>query len=483
MSIEALTIVTPRPNPVMYTSLAAIEAAGGVYSPNLLKVEIRNRNTSQGVLVAQANHITGNEYAWDITGLQVASIGLNTIDVVAYATDDTSLSTNFQIYVDYTAPSIISHLPAHNSTNVATNQLIQITFNELMSPSHVINAITVEPPITDATWQQGTTTAIYNLAYVGYLEPFTTYTITVANGAKDALAAYSTEDVYVQAGTGLATPKIINFTTGAGIGPRDPTRRGLVPAEEILYVAGQDAAFINHIDGYTQALNSNIFNDWLNTAYTFRSKKVQGNLPEAIAVAHTIMPGYGEAPNPPGILNPFRYKKFNGQAITTDYLIDLNNGHGEALNDYVFYGYLSTQHSHRYKPFMGKIMDMASMETMNYIPIVLTYQFENKVPGQTLPTLETPHLSLIWDNPRDKDDARVHYQVELSQYPSFYRTIAFDTTHNAEVFWVSSNDDFVPMTSFGAPSGTGQTRFMCPAALQHGIWYVRLTVGNKRSKT
>lgn len=475
MTIEALTIISPRPNPVMYTSLQTIAASGGVYSPDIDKVQVKNRNTTQGNIAATLTHITGNEYEWTATGINVASIGLNTIDITAYDSGGESLLATFQIFVDYTAPTVASHIPANNITNVATNQAIQVTFSELMSLNDIFASLAISPEIEGAVWIQGATAKVFSLNYSGYLAPYTQYTITVSTLAKDTLANVDAENVYIQAGNSLAAPKTIVFTTGAGIGANDPTRRGFSPPEEILEKEGSVDNIELVAKGTHKTINPSVYDEWLNFQYLVRYKPFEG-IEENLGLQNT---GYYKAINPPGILNPFRYKPFDGfveQLSLTD------TGLGIKINDIIYNEHVTTTYAvlDRDKAYEGIIMGLADLETFDHIPLVLSYQLDNKVDGSTIAQLDSRFLSMTWDNPRDKEGARLYYRIELSKHPSFYRTITFDSTHNSEAFWTSNNDDFVPMTSFGAPSGIGQTRFTCPTVLQGGIWYVRLTVGNKK---
>lgn len=480
MSIEALTVITPRPLPVMYTSLQAISASGGVYSPNLNKVELKNRNTSQGVITATISHISGNEYEWSAIGVNVASIGLNTIDVTAYDLGGSSVISTFQIYVDYTAPNFSSSTPSQGTTNRATNTPIQVQFNTMMSPSHVIAATSISPDVPGSSWQQGASPDIYTLSYNGYLQPYTSYTITITAEAKDAIAATPVDNIYVQAGNGLPNVVNITFTTGAGVGANDPTRRGFNPPEVILEFPGKvDNLLLG--EGEDTAINPYQARDgWLTTQYTLRNNLFNGAtkvMPELAGIGKEVRI------NPPGILNPFRYKQFIGDSGYYKTPELQATGGGGRINDNNKLEYLTTDYIVRNKEFNGIVYNISNAGKFTYIPILLSYEFENKASGGIVTKLQTRQVSMMWDNPVSRDLRYLNYRVEIARHPSFFKTIVFDSTTHLDLFSVASNgEEFGTITQYGALAGQGQTKFTCPVALEPGIWYVRLRVGGKKEE-
>jgi hypothetical protein len=476
MSIEALTVITPRPIPVMYTSLQAIGASGGVYSPNLDRIEVRNRNTSQGIVTATTSHISGNEYEWSVIGVNVASIGLNTIDVVAYDLEGGSVTETFQIYVDFVAPAFSSVVPSNNSTNRPTNNLIQVSFNSQMSPSSVLSAISISPAIAGSTWQVGSTSDIYSLNYSGYLQAYTTYTITITTDAKDAIADTPQDDIYIQAGNSIAGVVTLNFTTGAGIGANDPTRRGFNPPEAILEESGTITGLTPPESGQNQEVNPYAAESaWLSTQYILRQSGYHG------VVNNVDEPSLGEsvAINPPQLLNPFRYKKFKGD-VPQNLLTGMSEDSVD-INDINKLGYFTTDYILRRKEFSGIIYNISDSGKFKYIPKLLAYEFENKASGGIITKLQTRQVSMVWDNPASQDFPYLHYRVEISKQPSFFNSIVFDSYIHQDVFLAA--DDGVTFTSTGQrgmPSGRGKAKFLCPVELEAGIWYVRLRVGSKK---
>lgn len=477
MSIEALTIISPRPIPVMYTSLQAIAASGGVYSPNLSRVELRNRNTNQGVVAATTTHISGNEYEWTAVDINVASIGLNTIDVTAYDLDNGSITETFQIYTDYTAPSFNSSVPNDYGSNVATNTPISVKFDSQMSPLHTISAISIVPTIEGATWQQGASSDLYVLNYSGFLQPYTTYTISISANAKDAIAGIPVDNIYIQAGNNLVQSRTINFTTGAGVGANDPTRRGLNPPQNILEETGKIFNLLDSLSSSNPNINPYAMDTgWASSDYTFRFQENTGQ----VAPEFRTKTGFGSAINPPRLLNPFRYKPFTGDKRNMpEYKLD--GGSAIVLNDIAALSFLSTQYANRHKGFTGVVYNVSEASKLKYIPILLSYDFEDKISGGIVTKLPTRMFSMVWDNPNSRDIHRLHYRIEIARQPSFFKYLVFDSNIHAKTFLVSEDGiTFDGITEHGARAGQGQTKFVCPVELEAGIWYVRLRVGGKR---
>jgi len=110
--------------------------------------------------------------------------------------------------VDVTAPTVISVVPANNSTSVALNGKATIVFSKAMDPS-TINATTVSltqgTVVIAGTVAYSGTTAIFTPA--SSLEANTVYTGTVSTGAKDL------------AGNAIAVSTVWNFTTAGVVIP------------------------------------------------------------------------------------------------------------------------------------------------------------------------------------------------------------------------------------------------------------------------
>jgi hypothetical protein len=117
---------------------------------------------------------------------------------------DNTFSFTTGAAADNVLPVVNSADPVNNSTDVARNKVIALTFSEPMNPS-TINTSTF-------TLMQGTTAVPGTVTYYGASATFTptnilasstVYTATITNGAKDL------------AGNALATNIIWSFTTGS----------------------------------------------------------------------------------------------------------------------------------------------------------------------------------------------------------------------------------------------------------------------------
>lgn len=471
MAIESLTIIEPRPAPIQYTSLNKVNMAGGVYSPNLSYISVSNNDYTQTPVTAAITSLGGNEYSWAATNILVASKGLNTLVVTAYDSEGGFVIQTCQIYVDYAAPTISKVYPGNNAVNVATNQVIQITFNELLS-DNALTACSILPDLS-GVWEFGATKNIIVYNYGGYLPAYTAFTITVSTDLQDASADIAVEDIYGMAGNNLASTATFSFTTGSGIGANDPTRRGFQPSEEILEVRGATYDLID-VNSDSFGINPSVFDGYLSSQYSFSGGVYSGGVLESeICNSETL------AINPPQLIKTFRYKPFAGEIIAPQEHYDSKGG---IVNSFVMQGFQSNLLSFKKRPYQGIIFDFANLSSVNYIPIVLSYGFDNEASGGAIHKLSSRILSITWDNPRDKEDARLHYQIELSRSPSFFKSIAFNSLANTEVFLTADDDvSFIAMTAYGAPAGRGKTRFSCPTELDEGVWYVRLRVGNIRS--
>jgi hypothetical protein len=128
--------------------------------------------------------------------------------------------------IDVTAPTVLSAVPANNTTGVAINSHPTVTFSEAMTASTVSSAT--------FTLNQGTTAVAGTIAYSGNTATFTPsaslvantiYTGTITTGVKDA------------AGNALASNYTWSFTTASAADVTPPTVLSAVPANSATGVS------------------------------------------------------------------------------------------------------------------------------------------------------------------------------------------------------------------------------------------------------
>lgn len=486
MGIDSLTVVFPPANPVYYTSEQTVSVNGGVFSANLAGVTVQNISKSghEPVAAVVAN-IEGSNYSWSVDGIPLASVGLNQLRVVATATDDATAVTTTMIYVDYSAPTIVSVSPSNGASAVAINSSIQVRFNEPMDSVSTIAALSLTPPMPDGVWQAGPSGDLFTYVYSGNLPPTTEHTISVAGTATDAIAKIDPAHVYVQAGN-TVSPASFTFTTGLGLGAHDPTRLGFNPPQPIWTKESAINDFDENLISVPSSglrYNEMLAYGFLTTQATFRKAERPGvvfSMDSGESAWERTESTDGRVPNPPFIIRPFRDKPWPGTVVSTDEITSSTSAYGRAYNDP--FGAKTTQLSMRNKGATGIVVDYDDIIRANYIPLILNYGFPNEesVSG-SVHKLNTPRIEILWNNPKDRGDARLYYRVEISRHPAFRAPLVFDSYHGRDGFSVSEDGvDFSPMDSYGAPAGRGKTKFVCPVDLKPGQWFVRMSVGNKR---
>ncbi len=146
---------------------------------------------------------------------------------------------------DVTPPTVLSVVPANNTTAVALNSKATVTFSEGMNAS-TINA-------TNFSLKQGTTTVAGTAAYSGTTATFTpssalaantVYTGTISTGAKDA------------AGNALASNYSWSFTTAAAADVTPPTVLSVIPANNATTIATS----IHPSVTFSEAMNASTIN-------------------------------------------------------------------------------------------------------------------------------------------------------------------------------------------------------------------------------
>ncbi len=158
-----------------------------------------------------------------------------------------SFTTATAAPVDVTPPTVLSVIPANNTTNVATSIHPAVTFSEAMN-SATINT-------TSFTLKQGTTAVAGTVVYSGTTATFTpsnalaantVYTGTITTGAKDV------------AGNALASNYTWSFTTApaAPVDVTPPTVLSVIPANNTTNVATS----IHPAVTFSEAMNSTTIN-------------------------------------------------------------------------------------------------------------------------------------------------------------------------------------------------------------------------------
>jgi len=168
---------------------------------------------------------------------------------------------------DVVPPTVLSIVPANNSTAIALNSKATVTFSEAMN-STTINS-------TNFTLKQGTNAVSGTVAYSGTTATFTPaaslmantiYTGTITTGAKDA------------AGNALASDYSWSFTTAAGVvtDVTPPTVLSAAPANNATAIATS----IHPAVTFSEAMNSTTINT---TNFTLK----QGSTAVAGTVAYS----------------------------------------------------------------------------------------------------------------------------------------------------------------------------------------------------
>lgn len=131
---------------------------------------------------------------------------------------------------DVTAPTVVSVSPANDSTNVATNATVQVTFSEPMDPTTITSANiglknTVTGAVVPAIVAYDATNNRATLTPTGPLSNGTNYTLTVTTGVRDA------------GNNPLASPFTSRFTTVPVADTTAPTVVSRTPAPGDTLVA------------------------------------------------------------------------------------------------------------------------------------------------------------------------------------------------------------------------------------------------------
>ena len=141
---------------------------------------------------------------------------------------------------DVTPPTVVSVIPASNSTSIPMSSKVTATFSEAMNPTTISS--------TTFTLKQGTTAIAGTVSYSGNIGTFTpagsltanaVYTATITTEAKDA------------AGNALASNYTWSFTTSAQSDVTLPTILSSVPANN----ANQVATSIHPSVTFSEAMN------------------------------------------------------------------------------------------------------------------------------------------------------------------------------------------------------------------------------------
>ena len=184
----------------------------------------------------------------DATGLYVAPISLPnpasvSIQATSVADPTQSAGTTVAILSDTTPPQVTSINPADQSSGIALNSSVTITFNEQLDPS------TLNSPIFTLT--QGTTTLPITISYdpstytvtltpSGFLSPLTSYSVTVGTQLKElggnAMGAPFSASFTTVGGTSVAS----TVTTPAGL---DPTSLSVISLQGQQTTPASDGTF------------------------------------------------------------------------------------------------------------------------------------------------------------------------------------------------------------------------------------------------
>ena len=138
------------------------------------------------------------------------------LDFAASTYTGTSATAKFEsdaLAPDITAPTISSASPANNTTGIALNRKIAVTFSEPMDAATIVSAnvhLTApsNTPVTGTVAYVGTT---MTFTPASALTANTIYTMTIGTGAADV------------AGNALAAPYVLTFATGATADTTAPT--------------------------------------------------------------------------------------------------------------------------------------------------------------------------------------------------------------------------------------------------------------------
>ena len=479
MSIDSLTVITPRPNPIMYTSSSTINIDGGVFSSDLDKIEIKNITHNQDVYLATLTNVSGNEYNWGVSDIPVLSVGLNHIEVKAYALDTSYLIEEFDIFVDYVEPHVTGVYTTDSNTGI--NIPIQIYFSESMDVDSVIANLSLTPEVPGGTWVVGGTDNVFFYNYDGTLDPLTTYTITADVNCYDSIHTKDPSNVYINAGNHLSSVFSASFTTGVGMVATDPTRVGLGYNQTVLNFSGdiiQNKLSFKKNDLYDISNIANFSIMEIIDPYRYRSyfgEMINDNI--IFDTSETL------SFNPPEIIDSYRYLSFKGDIISDENnKITLSNARSD--NYFNLSMWKTGKYSDRHRDFNGDIIDYAIMEGIDDLPIIIHYDLLNKDPAGGIENTVTDYdISLSWPNPSDRDSNILEYKIELSRYRSFFEKIVFHSKYHYEFFETSDETGVVwtPYDGQGITPGSGFTRFISPK-MSEGVWYVRLFVGNKRRK-
>jgi len=155
---------------------------------------------------------------------------------------------------DVISPTILSVVPANNSTSIALNSKATVTFSEAMN-STTINA-------TNFTLRQGTTDVAGTVTYSGNTATFTPTASLMANTVYAGIITTGVKDV---AGNALASTYTWSFTTAAGVvtDVTPPTVLSVVPKNNTNSIATS----IHPAVTFSEAMNSTTINT---TSFTLK---------------------------------------------------------------------------------------------------------------------------------------------------------------------------------------------------------------------
>lgn len=169
--------------------------------------------------------------------------------------------------VDVTPPTVLSVVPANNSTSIALNSKATVTFSEAMNPT-TINA-------TNFTLRHRTTGVAGTVTYSGNTATFTPAASLMANTVYAGTITTGVKDV---AGNALASTYTWSFTTAAGVvtDVTPPAVLSVIPANNATSVATSIHPSIT----FSDAMNSTTINT---TNFTLK----QGSTAVAGTVAYS----------------------------------------------------------------------------------------------------------------------------------------------------------------------------------------------------
>ncbi len=240
---------------------------------NATTINTTNFLLKQGTVVIAG---TVTYFGTTATFLPTTSLMPNTVYTASITTGAKDLAGNAiaSIYtwsfttgamVDGAPPTVLSSVPASNTTGVVNSIHPSVTFSEAM------NATTINT--TTFTLKQGTTAVAGTVAYSGTTATFTPASSLVANTVYTASITTGAKDV---AGNAIASPYIWSFTTAVAADVTAPTVLSVVPASGATSVAANS----NITAAFSEAMNASTI-----TSTTFTLK--QGTISVAGLVTYS----------------------------------------------------------------------------------------------------------------------------------------------------------------------------------------------------